>query len=92
MMCNHDWLHDYWSLPVNCIMLGNNTMINTIRVSTIQGTTIVNSHSTSLVLAGVLLMLQLEKNLISPNWVTKLRYVAIQDDHGGQDGCLATCT
>jgi hypothetical protein len=90
MMCNCNWLHDYWSLPVNHITLGNNTMINTIRVGTIWGTTIINSHSTSLVLVGVLLVLQLKKNLISPNWVTELGYVAIQD-HCGCTICCACC-
>jgi hypothetical protein len=82
MTCNHNWLHNYQSLPVNHVMLGNNTMINAIGVSTIWGTTIVNGCSTSLVLVGILLVLQLEKNLISPNWVTELGYVAIQDHRG----------
>jgi hypothetical protein len=79
MTCNCDWLHNYQSLPVNHVTLGNNAVIDTVRVSTIQGTTIINGHSTSLVLVGVLLMPQLKKNLISPNQVTELGYVAIQD-------------
>jgi hypothetical protein len=73
-------------------MLGNNTVNNTIRVSTIQGTTIINSRSTLLVLAGVLLVPQLEKNLISPNWVTELGYVAIQDHHGCTIHCACCGT
>jgi hypothetical protein len=90
MMCNCDWLHDYWSLPVNRVMLGNNAVIDTVGVGTIWGTTIVDGCSTLLVLAGVLLVLQLEKNLISPNWVTELGYVAIQD-HCGCTICCACC-
>jgi hypothetical protein len=30
MMCNCNWLHDYWSLPINCVMLGNDAMIDAI--------------------------------------------------------------
>jgi hypothetical protein len=82
MTCNRDWLHDYRSLPVNRVTLGNNAVIDAVGVGTIRGTTIVDGRSTSLVLAGVLLVPQLEKNLISPNRVTELGYVAIQDHRG----------
>lgn len=82
MTCNCMWLHDYRSLLVNCVTLGNNAVINAVGVSTICGSTFVNGRKILIVLTGVLLVPQLEKNLISPNCLTELGHIVVQDHCG----------
>jgi hypothetical protein len=54
-------------------------VINAISTGTIHSFTTINRHNMSLMLTGVLHIPQLEKNLISPNCITKHGFITIQD-------------
>jgi hypothetical protein len=61
------------------ITLGNNSVIHATGQGTIHGLICIDGQDQQLELHDVLLVPALAKNLVSPNWLTKVSFVTIQD-------------
>ncbi len=81
MTCHQEYLYNYCELPPYTIILGNNIVITIAGMGNIHRTICTNSVVNIVMLTNVLHILQVVKNLISPNRIVELGYIFIQDCH-----------